>query len=70
MTPIPFNRESSGVMLENCLPSIRMVPDEGAIAPLQVFIKVDLPAPFSPANAWISPLLNSKLTPFKACTPG
>src|SRR3984957_11538780 len=33
-------------------------------------MSVDLPAPFSPNRPWISPGRTSKLTPFKARTPG
>ena len=33
-------------------------------------MSVDLPAPFSPTSAWISPLFRSKLTPSSARTPG
>jgi hypothetical protein len=33
-------------------------------------IKVDLPAPFSPQSAWISPARRSKLTFLSATTPG
>src|SRR6476646_10587393 len=33
-------------------------------------MSVDLPAPFSPTSAWISPSLRSKVTPSKAFTPG
>src|SRR5450759_3051768 len=35
-----------------------------------MFIKVDLPAPFSPTNAWTSPGSTSKSTLSSACTPG
>src|SRR5665213_1367305 len=33
-------------------------------------IRVDLPAPFSPTRAWISPARLSKETTRSACTPG
>src|SRR5215216_4091783 len=35
-----------------------------------MFINVDLPAPFSPSSAWISPFLRSKFTWSFARTPG
>src|SRR6478672_11834627 len=38
--------------------------------PLSTFIKVDLPAPFSPTRQWISPCATRKLTLFSAFTPG
>jgi hypothetical protein len=31
---------------------------------------VDLPAPFSPTSAWISPALTVRLTSSRALTPG
>src|SRR5262245_52537033 len=37
--------------------------------PARIFIKVDLPAPFSPIRAWISPDLRSKWTSVSAATP-
>src|ERR687895_2944608 len=35
-----------------------------------MFMRVDLPAPFSPRRAWTSPLRRSKLTSSFATTPG
>src|SRR5882757_6766987 len=32
--------------------------------------RVDLPAPFSPRSAWVSPGITESETPFNACTPG
>src|SRR5215204_3921117 len=37
--------------------------------PLMIFISVDLPAPFSPTSAWISPALRSKSIPWRTLTP-
>src|SRR4030095_2020318 len=37
--------------------------------PPRIFIRVDLPAPFSPASATTSPALIWKSTPLSACTP-
>src|SRR5579883_2745693 len=34
-----------------------------------IFIRVDLPAPFSPTRPWISPALSAKSTARRACTP-
>src|ERR1019366_6461258 len=39
-------------------------------APERIRIRVDLPAPFSPNRAWISPPSTRKSTPFSAWTPG
>src|SRR5258708_15504768 len=50
-------------------PSISIVPESGGCTPKRIFIKVDLPAPFSPIRAWTSPALRSKSTPFSAWTP-
>src|ERR1700693_1784495 len=38
--------------------------------PVTILISVDLSAPFSPINAWISPALRSSETPSSALTPG
>ena len=45
------------------LPSIRMLPPSAPWAPERIFIRVDLPAPFSPTSAWISPPATAKSTP-------
>ena len=38
--------------------------------PARIFIRVDLPAPFSPMSAWTSPARRSNRADFRACTPG
>src|SRR5216684_7709106 len=38
--------------------------------PVRTFISVDLPAPFSPSSAWISPAQTSRSTSWLAMTPG
>src|ERR1700689_773495 len=38
--------------------------------PVTILISVDLPAPFSPIRAWISPALRSSETLSSALTPG
>jgi hypothetical protein len=38
--------------------------------PVNIFISVDFPAPFSPINACTSPALSEKSTPLNAFTPG
>ena len=40
------------------------------VEPVRIFESVDLPAPFSPRSAWISPGSTSKSTPSFATTPG
>src|SRR5262245_43010529 len=37
--------------------------------PKRMFIKVDLPAPFSPRRAWISPRATVRETPFRTRLP-
>ena len=51
-------------------PSIAMLPASARYAPASTFIKVDLPAPFSPTSACTSPRLTSNETPSSARTPG
>src|SRR6266576_2421517 len=46
-----------------------MRPRSGASEPAAIAIKVDLPAPFSPRRAWISPAWASNVTPLTASTP-
>ena len=48
----------------------RSCPASGGWAPDRIFSSVDLPAPFSPSSAWISPAPTSKSTSSSACTPG
>src|SRR5215218_9675144 len=47
-----------------------MRPASGAWAPDRIFRSVDLPAPFSPSRAWISPGPTLKPTSSSASTPG
>src|ERR1700733_2196855 len=51
------------------LSSISIVPASGTTTPRRIFSKVDLPAPFSPRSAWISPLRRVNSTYFSAGTP-
>src|SRR6266850_1710058 len=37
--------------------------------PKRMFMRVDLPAPFSPTRAWISPAATDRDTPFKTRLP-
>lgn len=43
-------------------------PLERDRAPINIFISVDLPAPFYPSNETISPRFNSTDTPLRAWT--
>ena len=51
-------------------PSRRISPASFAVAPLSTFMRVDLPAPFSPRSTCTSPRRTSKSTPSRATTPG
>ena len=51
-------------------PLTYMCPEVYPWAPAIIFIRVDLPAPFSPHRACTSPLLTSRWTPSRALTPG
>ena len=51
-------------------PSISMVPRSGAMTPPRIFIRVDLPAPFSPTRPITSPGRTSMLKSASATTPG
>src|SRR6266576_4736418 len=47
-------------------PSISTRPASGLIKPPSTFMRVDLPAPFSPTRAWISPGITSREAPLRA----
>src|ERR1700685_262444 len=47
-----------------------MVPLSGCCAPERILMSVDLPAPFSPSSAWISPGSTSRPASSSAWTPG
>src|SRR5918999_1974365 len=50
-------------------PSMETSPPSAPYTPASTFISVDLPAPFSPTTAWISPASQSRLTPCSTSTP-
>src|SRR6202035_73693 len=52
------------------LPSRRISPASGASIPDKTLMMVDLPAPFWPTSAWISPRPRTNATPSSASTPG
>ena len=51
-------------------PSMRITPSLGSTTPPRIFIRVDLPAPFSPISARTSPRSTRRLTRSSAFTPG
>src|SRR5207248_7640670 len=55
-----------GLAKSRSSPSTRMTPRSGRCTPPRMRIKVDLPAPFSPTTAWISPKATAKSTPSSA----
>jgi hypothetical protein len=52
---IPRAIASDGPLIVTGLPSSRISPSSGLASPYRTFIRVVLPAPFSPSRAWISP---------------
>src|SRR5699024_8341575 len=53
--PIPASIASPGSEKVTGFPSMTMSPPSGRYSPYRTFIRVDLPAPFSPSSEWISP---------------
>src|SRR5262249_23044050 len=51
-------------------PSSKTVPASGISTPANIFMSVDLPAPFSPTTARTSPGRRRRSTSCSACTPG
>ena len=66
---MPRWRASSGVRGVASTPSTSILPEVSATTPAITFVSVDLPAPFSPTSAWISPRRSSKSTFSMAGTP-
>ena len=50
-------------------PSQMTSPAVAAMTPVRSLMSVDLPAPFSPTMAWISPGSKARSTGFSACVP-
>ena len=55
MKAMPAERDSAGLLKRTSLPSRAIVPRSAGNTPPRMFIRVDLPAPFSPRRAHISP---------------
>jgi hypothetical protein len=66
---MPSWRASSGVFGATATPSMVMVPEVSVTTPAITLVSVDLPAPFSPTSAWISPRRRSKSTSSMAGVP-
>ena len=67
---MPLERASLGLRIAISWPLIFTTPASGLTAPKIIFISVDLPAPFSPSTAWISPGITVSDTSLLATTPG
>src|SRR6516225_6998799 len=66
MVTMPAAMASWGLAKWHSSPSRRTTPRSGRWTPPRMRINVDLPAPFSPTTAWISPYATSKSTPSSA----
>src|SRR5918993_4491613 len=52
---MPRRSASAGEVICTSSPAMRIVPESGWYMPASTFMRVVLPAPFSPRTAWISP---------------
>ncbi len=66
MIEMPWSRASVEEENVTGLPSRMISPEVGWITPERIFIRVDLPAPFSPKSVVTRPRWMSKLTPLSA----
>src|SRR6516165_6066047 len=66
MVTMPAAIASWGLAKWHSSPSRRITPRSGRWTPPRMRISVDLPAPFSPTTAWISPYATPKSTPSSA----
>src|SRR5215203_501328 len=66
---MPAAWASAGVSKWTGSASSHIAPASRWYAPVMIFTSVDLPAPFSPTSAWISPARSSKSTPSRARAP-
>ena len=67
--PIPKSFATVGFLILTFFPRTKIEPAVGVIKPDKILIKVDLPAPFSPKRAKISPFLKVKLISLLALKP-
>ncbi len=66
----PRSMASCGLAISTGSPNRRISPASGIARPYRMFMRVVLPAPFSPSRAWISPARTSRSMPSLAVTPG
>ncbi len=72
--PMPYSIASCGARMAAGCPPISTVPSKPPVEwmtgmPNRMFISVDLPAPFSPMSAWISPGLTARETSLSTRLP-
>ena len=67
--PIPKSFATVGFLMLTFCPRTKMEPEVGVIKPDKILIKVDLPAPFSPNKAKISPFFKDRLISLLALKP-
>src|SRR5918995_2627370 len=67
--PMPRALDSAGEANWTTSPRSTISPSSGVWTPERIFIRVLLPAPFSPTSPWISPGSSSKSTPSRAVAP-
>ena len=65
---MPKSAASSGSRIVTGLPSTAIDPLSGKTSPMSIFMRVDLPAPFSPRTPCISPRTSSMSTSSQALT--
>src|SRR5277367_6733966 len=70
MKAMPCRMESLTPCSFTGRPSMRISPASGWYTPPRIFMRVDLPAPFSPQTATTSPRPMVRLTLSRAMTPG
>jgi hypothetical protein len=66
--PMPWAAASRGLAIATSRPSTSTVPASGRWKPISAFTSVDLPAPFSPSNAWNEPASTVIDTSSSACS--
>ncbi len=67
--PMPRRRASAELRSSTFRPFHRTSPSCGWSMPNRIFIRVDLPAPFSPTTAWMVFFSTARLTSRLATTP-
>src|SRR5262245_12379347 len=66
---MPSRSAIAALLISTACAASSILPASARTIPPSTLIRVDLPAPFSPRSAWISPARRSKETPSSAATP-